>query len=146
MNMPTGSQGTWSFPVITGMSESEPLSTRAPRMKKYMDLVRDLDAGGSRYSEDLNEVDLSDPEDVKVTVADSGSSIVIHLGSSNYLERYKIFKTHVQEWRQQYQNLESVDLRYDRQVILNPDSRTAQSANVSTESVPAVPKKARRKR
>lgn len=147
MNMPTGTKGNWSFPVITGMSESEPLSTRVPRMKQYMQLIQDLDSTGARYSEDLNEVNLSDPEDVKVTVAESGSSIVIHLGSSNFLDRYKIFKTHVQEWRQQYQNLESVDLRYDRQVILNPDSGTEQSAKVSTEpSAQSAPKKVRRRR
>jgi hypothetical protein len=29
---------------------------------------------------------------------------------------------HLQEWRQQFQKLESVDLRYDRQIIVNPDS------------------------
>ncbi len=147
MNMPTGTQGNWSFPVITGMSESDPLSTRAARMKQYTELLQDLDSTGARYSEDLNEVNLSDPEDVKVTVADSGSSIVIHLGSSNFLDRYKIFKTHVQEWRQQYQNLESVDLRYDRQVILNPDSRVQQSATVSAvQPAPKAPKKVHRRR
>jgi hypothetical protein len=30
--------------------------------------------------------------------------------------------THVAEWRQQFQKLDSVDLRYDRQIIVNPDS------------------------
>ncbi len=45
----------------------------------------------------------------------------MHLGSSNYLERYKIYVTHVREWRQQFDKLESVDLRYDRQIIVNPD-------------------------
>jgi hypothetical protein len=28
----------------------------------------------------------------------------------------------VQEWRSQFQKLDSVDLRYDHQVIVNPDS------------------------
>ena len=27
----------------------------------------------------------------------------------------------MQEWRQQFDKLESVDLRYDRQIIVNPD-------------------------
>jgi cell division protein FtsQ len=47
--------------------------------------------------------------------------VLVHLGSSNYLERYKIYVAHVQEWRQQFSKLESVDLRYDRQIIVNPD-------------------------
>ena len=47
--------------------------------------------------------------------------VLVHLGSSNYLERYKIYVTHLQEWQQQFDKLESVDLRYDRQIIVNPD-------------------------
>jgi hypothetical protein len=31
----------------------------------------------------------------------------------------------VQEWQQQFDKLESVDLRYDRQIIVNPDSQGA---------------------
>src|SRR6202521_672611 len=56
----------YSFPVILGMNPGEPLSTRAPRMKTYNQLVRDLDSSGARYSQDLSEIDLSDLEDVKV--------------------------------------------------------------------------------
>ena len=66
-------------------------------------------------------MDLSDPDDVKVLANDPQGEVLVHLGSSNYLERYKIYVTHVQQWRQQFDKLESVDLRYDRQVIVNPD-------------------------
>src|ERR1700679_1301312 len=60
----------YSFAVILGMNPGEPLSTRAPRMKGYGEMVRDLDTGGAHYSQDLSEVDLSDLEDVKVRVND----------------------------------------------------------------------------
>src|SRR5258708_34507894 len=106
---------------MLGMSPGEPLSTRAPRMKAYSQLVRDLDSSGARYSQDLSEIDLSDLEDVKVRVNDPGGDVLVHLGSSNYLTRYKIYVTHVQSWRQQFLKLESVDLRYDNQIIVNPD-------------------------
>jgi cell division protein FtsQ len=111
----------YSFPVILGMNPGEPLSTRAPRMKTYAEMVRDLDAGGARYSQDLSEVDLSDLEDLKVRVNDPAGDVLVHLGSSDYLRRYKIYVTHAQGWRQQFQKLESVDLRYDNQIIVNPD-------------------------
>jgi cell division protein FtsQ len=58
---------------------------------------------------------------VNVLANDPQGEVLVHLGSSNYLERYKIYVTHVQQWRQQFDKLESVDLRYDRQVIVNPD-------------------------
>jgi cell division protein FtsQ len=111
----------YSFPVILGMNPGEPLSTRAPRMAAYNQLVRDLDAGGAHYSQDLSEVDLSDLENLKVRVNDPAGDVLVQLGSSDFLKRYKIYVGHVQEWRQQFQKLESVNLRYDNQVIVNPD-------------------------
>lgn len=112
----------YSFPVIKGMNESEPLSTRAARMQIYSGLMRELDSEGANYSKDLSEVDLSDPEDVKVVVADPGGAVLVHLGSADFLRRYKIYLAHLAEWRQQFQKLDSVDLRYERQIIVNPDS------------------------
>jgi cell division protein FtsQ len=111
----------YSFPVILGMNPGEPLSTRAPRMKAYNDLVRQLDSDGAHYSQDLSEVDLSDLDDLKVRVNDPAGDVLVELGSSEYLKRFKTYTSHVQEWRQQFQKLESVNLRYDNQVIVNPE-------------------------
>jgi cell division protein FtsQ len=121
MDLPAGAARKYSFPVIIGIADSEPLSTRAARMKIYAQLVRELDSGGANYSHALSDVDLSVPEDVKVTVADPNGEVLVHLGSSDYLERFKVYVVHVQEWRQQFQKVRSVDLRYDRQVIVNPE-------------------------
>jgi cell division protein FtsQ len=137
MDLPGNSAKHYSFPVILGMGEQEPLSTRAPRMKTFTELTKELDADGSQSSHDLSEVDLGDPDDVKITVSDPQGEVLVHLGSSNFADRYKIYKGHVQEWRQQFQHLDSVDLRYDRQVIVNPDS-----AKNSSASSPASPKSA----
>jgi cell division protein FtsQ len=129
MDLPRGA--SYSFPVIDGMSDGEPISTRAARMRIYQRVVRDLDSGGQRYSRDISEVDLSDPDDAKITVASqpagsepapNGGAVLIHLGKDQYLERYKLFIAHIAEWRQQYPQLDSVDLRYDGQVVVNPES------------------------
>src|SRR5271170_2422848 len=130
----------YSFPVILGMNPGEPLSTRAPRMKTYAEMVRDLDAGGARYSQDLSEVDLTDLEDVKVRVNDPAGDVLVHLGSSDYLRRYKIYVSHAQGWRQQFQKPESVDLRYDNQIIVNPEMQ--RSAKAAPALSPAVAKAA----
>src|SRR5580692_10826200 len=126
----------YSFPVILGMNPGEPLSTRAPRMKTYREMVQDLDSGGARYSQDLSEVDLTDLEDVKVRVNDPAGDVLVHLGSSDYLRRYKIYVTHAQGWRHQFQKLESVDLRYDNQIIVNPEmQRSAKPAPALSPTV-----------
>jgi cell division protein FtsQ len=121
MELAPGGKHKYSFAVIAGMNAGEPLSTRAARMKNYNALVRELDSSGARYSQELSEVDISDPEDVKVIAADSNGEVLVHLGSGSYLQRYKTYVTHVQQWRQQFDKLESVDLRYDGQIIVNPD-------------------------
>jgi len=66
-------------------------------------------------------------------------AVLIHLGASNYLDRYKIYVSHVQQWRQQFQKLESVDLRYERQIIVNPDM---EGAPKQAQLSPAAAKKA----
>jgi cell division protein FtsQ len=121
MELPVAGKKKYSFPVILGTNPGEPLSTRAARMKIYCDVMRQLDSSGAHYSQDLSEVDLSAPDDVKVLVSDPQGEVLVHLGSSDYLDRYKVYITHVQQWRQQFVKLESVDLRYDRQIIVNPD-------------------------
>jgi cell division protein FtsQ len=133
---PANSQANFSFPVIVGMSDTEPLSTRAARMKIYAQLMKELDSSGAHYSRDLSDIDLSDPDDVKATVTDPHGAVLVHLGSSNFLERFNIYVAHVQEWRAQFQKLQSVDLRYEHQVIVNPDMATAASNQSSAAAEP----------
>src|ERR1017187_4174361 len=122
MDLPAGQQAKYSFRGGAEAADQEPVSTRAARIKKYVQLMKDLHGGGAHYSRALSDVDLSDPDDVKATVTDPNGAVLVHLGSSNFLERFKIYVAHVQEWRAQFQKLESVDLRFDHQVIVNPDS------------------------
>jgi len=144
MEMPPGQQANFSFPVIVGTTDSEPLSTRAARMAIYEKLMHELDSGGTQYSRDLSDVDLSDPDDVKATVADPQGAVLVHLGSSNFLDRFQTYVSHVQEWRTQFQPLKSVDLRYQHQVIVNPDE-VRESAPPVTENpeAPAAVKKSK---
>ncbi len=131
MEIPPGVQSDYSFPVILGMNENEPLSTRAPRMKSFLRLVHEVDAGDggsqakAQYSRNLDEVDLSDPEDVKVTAKGGSGPVLLHLGNEDFLARFMVFLSNVQKWEQERGKLESVDLRYGREVILNPDMHAA---------------------
>jgi cell division protein FtsQ len=133
MGMPADRKTKYSFPVIRGITETEPLSSRAAAMKIYNRLVSELGAtdgesaaanstnGVTNYVRQLSEVDLSDPENVKVTANDPGGTMVVHLGKEDFLPRYKLYVSHIAEWRQQFQNVQSVDLRFEGQVVVNPD-------------------------
>jgi len=130
----------YSFPVITGMDAAEPLSTRAPRMKIYASLMRDLESGETGYTKRVSEVELSDPDDVKVTVDGSAGPVIVHLGSGNFQDRFRMYVTHESEWRTQFTKLDSVDLRYNGQIIINPENKTplktAVPANATESKAP----------
>ena len=63
-------------------------------------------------------MDLSNPEDVKALIPDKSADILVHFGDTDFLERYHKYQAHLAEWRTQYPKLASVDMRYDRQVVL----------------------------
>jgi cell division protein FtsQ len=123
MDMAAGTGEHYSFPVVTGIVADEPLSVRAARMKMFERFTSELDAGGAgsdgkRISDGLSEVDLSSPEDVKALIPDDNGEVLVHFGDADFLERYNKFKAHLAEWKTQYPKLTSVDMRYERQAVL----------------------------
>jgi cell division protein FtsQ len=115
----------YSFPVVTGLGEDEPLSTRAARMKLYMRFVGDLNRSQDRISDRLSEVDLTSPEDVKALIPTGTSAILVHFGDGEFLERYRRFEQNLPKWQQDYPKLASADMRYPRQVVLEMQPGTA---------------------
>jgi cell division protein FtsQ len=131
----------YSFPVLTGISVADPLSTRAARIRIYLGFMAALDATGEGVSHRLSEVDLSNPEDIKAIIPDTGASnadILVHFGEEKYLERYHQYQQHLAEWRAQYPHLASVDMRYERQVVLQMQPGSAASAAAATAGAPSA--------
>lgn len=118
-------RAAFTFPVITGFSERDPMEARQERMRLYLALIEDLDHDGARHSLDISEVDLNDPEDARIIVPgrDGSEAVLLHLGDTNFLARYRTYLAHIREWRQQFEKIRSVDLRFERQIVVNPDRR-----------------------
>src|SRR5665213_2344302 len=108
-------------------------------MAVYQRLLGELDANGQHISEQISEIDLTDPEDARVLMPEQGADILAHFGDDQFLSRYQRYKSHIAEWRQQYPKLAAVDLRYDQQVVLEmaPGSGAAKTA-VNTGTTPAT--------
>jgi cell division protein FtsQ len=111
-------QHHYSFPVVTGIDSRDAISSRRARMEVYQHLVSELDSNGQHLSDQISEIDLSDPEDARVLMPAQGTDILAHFGSDHFLERFQRYKAHIAEWRQQYPKLAEVDLRYEQQVVL----------------------------
>jgi cell division protein FtsQ len=118
-------QHNYSFPVVTGLNPGDPLSMRKARMAVYERLLAELDANGQHLSEQISEIDLTDPQDARVLMPEQGMDILGHFGDDRFLERYQRYKAHIAEWRQQYAKLSAVDLRYDNQVVLEMSAGTS---------------------
>jgi cell division protein FtsQ len=138
LDMPTHGDAHYSFPVVTGIVASDPLSTRAARMKIFEQFTTDLDSSGEKISEKLSEIDLSNPEDVKAVIPDNGKDVLVHFGDTDFLNRYRKFEAHLQEWRTQYPTLSSVDMRYERQVVLDMQPAAAAKAGSSVAVLPTA--------
>ena len=117
LDMPPDAAGDphYSFPVLTGLSVSDPLSTRAARMAIYERFMQEL---GAKNSSTISEADVSNPEDVKAVVSSKGSDILVHFGDEDFLHRYQEFEQHLPDWKTQYPRLAAADMRYERQVVL----------------------------
>jgi len=120
LNMPAAmmAQHHYSFPVLTGIDARDPLASRQARIAVYLRLVGELDANGKHLSDQISEIDLTDPEDARVLMPEQGTDILVHFGEDHFLDRYQRYKAHIAEWRHQYPKLVAVDLRYDEQVVL----------------------------
>ena len=131
--------GDYSFPVVSGIVASDPLSTRAARMKIFSRFTSDLDGSGQKISEGLSEVDLSNPEDVKALIPDHSNDILVHFGDTDFLDRYRKFEEHLPEWRTTYPRLSSVDMRYERQVVLEMQAGSVVPVAGSTADAGTTP-------
>ncbi len=146
MSPATMAQHHYSFPVVTGIDQGDPAVSRQARMALYGRLMAELDANNQRYSEQISEIDLTDPEDARVLMPAQGADILAHFGEDHFLERYERYKAHIAEWRQQYPKLAAVDLRYEHQVVLEMASGvdatqpTADAAGAKPQAgAPATP-------
>jgi cell division protein FtsQ len=111
-------QHHYSFPVVTGINSKDTLAARRARMAVYQRFLAELDQNNQHLADQVSEIDLSDPEDLRATMPEQGSDILAHFGEDHFLDRLQIYKSHIGEWRQRYPKLIGVDLRYHGEVPL----------------------------
>lgn len=117
--IPEGSD--YDFPVLMGIPESFSRQQRAVRVQLYLDMLGEMDAGGGAYRARISEVDVSDLDDMTAVITAPAGSLRVHFGRGRYLEKFRTLLEHQALWANRRDTVESVDLRYRGQIILNPD-------------------------
>jgi len=110
----------FDFPVLMGLEsgfETELLVRNRKRIELYRRLMRELDRNGASLSRDLSEVHLQDAGSVSIVLNDD--TVLVHIGADHFQERFRRYLAMSREIKQKYRLLESVDLRFENQVVVN---------------------------
>jgi cell division protein FtsQ len=136
--LPRPLKGDFHFPVITGMDASMPIEDRELRMKLFagFSLAAEQARGGAM--EKVSEVDLTEAKDLRATIsglqggsalngtpddqwANADAPVVVHFGDSDFENKFFTVLNDMGEWRAKAGRVESVDLRFSGEAVVNPD-------------------------
>lgn len=115
------------FPIVTGLSENMPREEREKRMKTYQEFMKAIELVKPGSSDRVSELDLGNPRDLHVVitglagVADS-QAVSVHFGQSDFVNKYRTLIDNFSQWQASVGRVQSIDLQYSRQVVVNPDT------------------------
>lgn len=126
-------EGDFHFPVVTGIDSGMPLADRDERMQLFSGFTQQIEAAHAGAMEQASEVDLSAEHDVRATLtgfdrsdaADQASPdapVMVHFGDSDFAGKYQTLVEEFGQWRAKVGRIESVDLRFSREAVVNQDT------------------------
>jgi cell division protein FtsQ len=138
-------EGNFHFPVVAGIGADMPRDDREERMQLFSGFLQQIEAAHPGAGEQVSEVDLSDAHDVRATLtglqqvavnngatpADTGewgrvdAPIVVHFGDSDFASKYQTLIEDIGQWRATTGRVESIDLRFGGEAVVNPDTTVA---------------------
>jgi cell division protein FtsQ len=121
------------FPIVSGVSEDLPHDQREKRMQIYQEFVKGIDMVRAGSSEGVSELDLSNPKDLRVVMTGlagptDSQAVTIHFGAGEFTGKYKMLVDNFSQWQANTGRVQSIDLQYMRQVVVNPDASVGTAA------------------
>ncbi|MGB6546296.1 MAG: FtsQ-type POTRA domain-containing protein [Candidatus Acidiferrales bacterium] len=122
-------EADFHFPVVGGITDSLASADRAQRMRNFAEFLKDIELVRPNADDQVSEADLSDVQDIRASMIGLGDSpVLVHFGDSDFANRYRLLVENIDQWRSTAGRVDSVDLRFARQVVVNPESGTAARA------------------
>jgi len=124
--------GKLDMPVFKGAIGNSPETYRlhqeenTARIDLALAMLSELQHGSPAYTRAISEVDLSDPENLRILLVDD--TVEISLGDRDFLKRFQTLMGNLDQYkelRSQYNDIASVDLRFDGQIIYRPRTAAA---------------------
>ncbi len=121
------------FPIVSGVSEDVPRDQREKRMQVCQEFTKGIDLVRAGSSEGVSELDLSNPKDLRVVMTGlagptDSQAVTIHFGAGEFTGKYKMLVDNFSQWQANTGRVQSIDLQYMRQVVVNPDTSTGAAA------------------
>jgi len=115
------------FPVVTGLSENTPREEREKRMQTYQEFLKGIELVRAGSSERVSELELGNPRDLRAVLTGLGSgdaaqAVTVHFGQSDFTGKYRMLVDNFAQWQANAGRVQSIDLQYSRQVVVNPDT------------------------
>jgi cell division protein FtsQ len=123
------------FPVVTGIRIDMPLDDRETRMHLFAGFMQGVESARAGAADQVSEVDVSEEHDLRATLvglqsgfgdtapdAASAAPLLVHFGDSDFQAKYQTLLEKIGEVRAKTGPLESVDLRFDGELVANPDA------------------------
>ncbi len=112
----------FDFPVLTGLEAAQSTDGRRARLALYTEFMAQLGEESPRSGWMISEVDLRDDDDLKALLVQGRETIEVHFGHQEFLDRFRSFLALLPELRKSNAKLDSVDLRYRNQIVVNPQA------------------------
>jgi cell division protein FtsQ len=99
----------FTLPVFTGIKESERIEDRRARVRRVLAMLVDI----KNLGEPINEIDVSDPNNLVVSERVDNDVIRLILGDENYAQRLEGFRSNYREIASRRSDAKTFDLRVD---------------------------------
>ncbi len=75
----------------------------------------------------VSELDLGNPRDLHVVItgltgALDSQAVTVHFGQADFTNKYRTLIENFSQWQASVGRVQSIDLQYSRQVVVNPDT------------------------
>jgi len=110
----------FDFPVLTGLDASGSIEERRSRLAVYQEFMREVGIDITRSGWLISEIDLRDAEDLRALLVQQQETLQVHFGHQEFAERFRNLLVLLPELRQSNTRLDSVDLRFHNEIVVNP--------------------------
>ena len=124
--LPMPPEGSFDFPVLDGLASAVDTVQRKELLNRYLQFSAETrgEVAGSGWK--VSQADLSHPDDLRILLVQGHQTILVHFGENDFIQRFKTFMSIVPRVLQSYPRINTMDLRYHNEIVVDPDTASGE--------------------